>query len=468
VKEIFLWALAAFFATGFVVANIANLQLALGKNLRPGGSNPSPVLFVGGIFGVLACLAAPNETLHEYWWVPLLLDLGTGPYLLLVAVAFTAAALSSKQDATAAAAPAREVSPAERSIVGCILGTAVGDAFGLACEGLSRGRQSRMFRDLSGYKLLPFGKGMCSDDTEHTCMLAQSLIETARYQDIDEQAKKFASDFGWRLRFWLLGMPAGIGLATLRAILKLWIGFPVRYSGVFSAGNGPAMRVALIGVCYGGDVPRMRALVRAATRITHTDPKAEHGALAVALAAHLASTGQDIAPEDYARRLRELLGEDGRELLELVDGVAQSVSRKETAADYAARTGSANGVSGYMFHSVPAALHAWLAHQGDYRGGITTVVRLGGDTDTVAAIVGAIIGARTGKDGIPAEWLSDLWEWPRTQAWMESVGVKLADRSTHHTKGYAVPLNWFKLLARNAFFIPLVLAHGFRRLLPPY
>jgi hypothetical protein len=31
-----------------------------------------------------------------------------------------------------------------------------------------------------------------------------------------------------------------------------------------------------------------------------------------------------------------------------------------------------------------------------------------------------------------------------------------------------VPLNWFKLLARNAFFIPLVLAHGFRRLLPPY
>ena len=463
-KEIFLWGLAALLAAGFLAANYSNIQLLRGKYVRPDGTNPSPVLIVGGILGVLACLAAPNETLREFWWVPLLLDIGTGPYALVAVIAIAAAASASKTDA----APARELPPGERAVVGCIFGTAVGDAFGLACEGLSRGRQSRMFRDLSGYKLLPFGKGMCSDDTEHTCMLAQSLIETARYQDVDEQAKKFASNFGWRLRFWLLGMPAGIGLATLRAILKLWIGFPARYSGVFSAGNGPAMRVALIGVCYGGDTPRMRALVRAATRITHTDPKAEHGALAIALAAHLGSTGQDIAPEDYARRLRELLGDDGRELVELVDGVAQSVSRKETAADYTARTGSANGVSGYMFHSVPAALHVWLAHQGDYRGGVTAVVRLGGDTDTVAAMVGAIIGARVGKEGIPAEWLRDLWEWPRTQAWMESVGVKLADRSTKRTKGYAMPLNWFKLLLRNAFFMPLVLAHGFRRLLPPY
>jgi ADP-ribosylglycohydrolase len=468
-KEILLWTVAAAFAAGFLAANYSNVQLLRGKYARPDGSNPSPVLFVGGILGVLACLAAPDETLRTYFWVPLLLDLGTGPYVLVAAIAFAAAALSaSKTDAASGAAPARAVSPAERSIVGCIFGTAVGDAFGLACEGLSRNRQAKMFPGLAGYKLLPFGKGMCSDDTEHTCMLAQSLIETARYPDIDEQAKKFAANFGWRLRFWLLGMPAGIGFATLRAIVKLWIGFPARTSGVFSAGNGPAMRVALIGVCYGGDPERMRALVRAATRITHTDPKAEHGALAVALAAHLASTGQDIAPEDYARRLRELLGDGGRELLELVDSVAQSVSRKETAADYTARTGCGNGISGYMLHSVPAALHVWLAHQGDYRGGVTTVVRLGGDTDTVAAMVGAIIGARVGKEGIPADWLRDLWEWPRTQAWMDSVGIKLADRSTKRTKGYAVPLNWFKLLLRNAFFMPLVLAHGFRRLLPPY
>lgn len=353
----------------------------------------------------------------------------------------------------------------ERAVVGCILGTAVGDALGLACEGLSRGRQARMFPALAGYKLLPTGKGMCSDDTEHTCMLAQSLIRTARYANVEEQARTFASDFGWRLRFWLLGLPAGIGLATLRAILKLWLGFPARASGVFSAGNGAAMRVALIGVCHGGDPSRMRALVRAATRVTHTDPKAEHGSLAVALAAHLASLGRDVPPREYADRLRDLLGDDGRELLALVDGAVQSVARGEPAADYAACIGCANGVSGYMFHTVPAVVHVWLAHQDDFRAGVTSIVRLGGDTDTAAAILGAVIGARVGKDGIPAEWLRDLWEWPRTPAWMENLGKKLADP---HADGRALHLNWIALALRNALFIPLVLAHGFRRLLPPY
>ena len=173
------------------------------------------------------------------------------------------------------------------AITGCLLGTAVGDALGLACEGLSRRRQAKMFRTLDSYKLLPIGKsgkGMTSDDTEHTCMLAQSLIVTG-HGELTTLEQKFSANFAWRLRLWLLGLPAGIGFATLRAILKLWLGFPARHSGVFSAGNGPAMRAALIGVCHGNEPARMRALVRAATRITHTDPKAEFGAFAVATAA---------------------------------------------------------------------------------------------------------------------------------------------------------------------------------------
>lgn len=367
-------------------------------------------------------------------------------------------------DAAVATRPAAR----QRATTGCILGTAVGDAMGLACEGLSRRRQSRLFPRLDGYRLLPFGKGMCSDDTEHTCMLAQSLIATAGSRSADEMQQRFASDFAWRLRFWVLGMPAGIGLATLRAVFKLWIGFPPRYSGVYSAGNGPAMRIAPIGVCYGADPALMRALVRAATRITHTDPKAEHGALAVALAAHLSATGADIDPADYARRLRALLGSEPGELLPLVDKVADSVARRESTADFAAGSGCAQGVSGYILHTVPAALHAWLSHQGDYRESVMTIIRLGGDTDTAAAIVGALAGARAGKEGIPGEWLRDLWEWPRTVGWMEALSERLAQRCQERASGSALPLSRLLLLARNALFIPLVLAHGFRRLLPPY
>jgi ADP-ribosylglycohydrolase len=367
-------------------------------------------------------------------------------------------------EAPLASAPAAK----QRAIAGCILGTAVGDAMGLACEGLSRRRQSRLFPALDGYRLLPFGKGMCSDDTEHTCMLAQSLIATAGSPGAEDMQRRFASDFGWRLRFWVLGMPAGIGFATLRAIFKLWIGFPPRYSGVYSAGNGPAMRVAPIGVCYGGDPALMRALVRAATRITHTDPKAEHGALAVALAAHLSASGENVIPADFIRRLRELLENEPSELLPLLDRMADSVARNESTADFAAGAGCAHGISGYILHTVPAALHGWLSHQDNYREAVMAVIRLGGDTDTVAAIVGAIAGARAGKEGIPVEWRRDLWEWPRTVAWMEALSERLAQRCHDRVSGRALPLSRLLILARNALFIPLVLAHGFRRLLPPY
>lgn len=354
----------------------------------------------------------------------------------------------------------------EGAITGCLLGTAAGDALGLACEGLSRRRQAKMFRTLDSHKLLPFGKGMTSDDTEHTCMLAQSLI-VAGQCDLVELEQKFSANFAWRLRFWLLGLPAGIGFATLRAILKLCLGFLARRSGVFSAGNGPAMRAALIGVCFGDDLARMRVLARAATRITHTDPKAEYGAFAVAFAAHLAATREDtIAPEEYFTLLRQHI--DDVEFNDLMRRVASSLARGETAEAFAASIGCANGVSGYMYHTLPCTLHVWLAHQNDFRAAVTTMVRLGGDSDTTAAIVGAIAGARAGKAGIPAKWIDNLVEWPRSVAWMERLGARLAASCNDHANSGAVGINPVNLLFRNIIFMVIVLLHGFRRLLPPY
>lgn len=168
----------------------------------------------------------------------------------------------------------------ERAIIGCLLGTAVGDAVGLVCEGLPRRRQARMYPNLDGPKLLG-RRGMVSDDTEHACLVAQALIDSAG------EPEAFGRSLAKRLRRWLLALPAGVGWATLRACLKLCVGVPPDKSGVLSAGNGPAMRSALLGVCFGDEPAQLRALVRASTCITHTDARAEAGALAVALAAHI-------------------------------------------------------------------------------------------------------------------------------------------------------------------------------------
>lgn len=61
-------------------------------------------------------------------------------------------------------------------IVGCILGTAVGDALGLPYEGVSPKRAAKLLGSPDRYRFF-FRWGMISDDTEHTCMVAQSLID---------------------------------------------------------------------------------------------------------------------------------------------------------------------------------------------------------------------------------------------------------------------------------------------------
>ena len=348
----------------------------------------------------------------------------------------------------------------EAAIRGCLLGGAVGDALGLPCEGLSKRRQQRLFPDLDGHHFL-FGGGMVSDDTEHTCLVAQALIVSAG------DGTAFQRRLARELRFWLLGLPAGIGRATLAATIRLWLGFGPERSGVFSAGNGPAMRSAILGVCYGDDGERLRALVRAATRLTHTDAKAEQGAFAVALAAHTAVRfGGTADPHAYLQSLAGALGEAGRDFLDLVEAAVESAGAGETTEAFAASLGLEQGVGGYVFHTVPVALHAWLRHPDDYRAAVLAVIRCGGDTDTTAAIVGGIVGA--GGAGIPSEWLEGLREWPRSVAWMERLGRRLAGVVERGRPLSALPLPAVPLALRNLLFLIVVLLHGFRRLLPPF
>jgi ADP-ribosyl-[dinitrogen reductase] hydrolase len=204
---------------------------------------------------------------------------------------------------------------ATAAIVGCLLGTAVGDAIGLPAEGLSSDRQRRLFGELDSYRLLPH-RGMISDDTEHAAMVAQALIASAG--DTQTFLKVLASE----LRLWTLLLPAGAGAATLRAGFKLLFGVSPERSGVYSAGNGPAMRAPLLGVCYGNAPDRLRSLIHASTRLTHTDPKAEYGAFAVALAAHQFTQG-DLDAHRLSNDLRERFPHaDTDALRELLDQLA--------------------------------------------------------------------------------------------------------------------------------------------------
>jgi len=126
---------------------------------------------------------------------------------------------------------------------GVILGTAVGDSIGLPAEGISRRRARKLFPGRWRHRLV-IKWGMVSDDTDHTVFVAQSLLAHPRSSEL------FAKRLSWCLRWWLLSVPASIGLATLKSILRLWLGVSPAHSGVYSAGNGAAMRSAPLGAFF--------------------------------------------------------------------------------------------------------------------------------------------------------------------------------------------------------------------------
>jgi len=349
-----------------------------------------------------------------------------------------------------------------KAIAGCLLGTAVGDSIGLPAEGLSQSRQAAIFGTVDSHRLL-FGRGMVSDDTDHACITGQALALSGG------ESKRFAANLAYGLKAWMLSLPPGTGLATARAIFKLLVGVNPENSGVFSAGNGPAMRSAIIGVCYGGETEKLRELVRISTRITHTDPEAEYGALAVALAAWHSANGQ-CDPDKYLSDLQDLLSydQDVSELLSLVSDITSSVTSRESLLEFMQRNDWGPGISGYIYRTVPAALHIWLSYPTDLRKAVAEIIKCGGDTDTTAAIAGGIVGARVGPDGIPSDWLTGILDWPRGIKWIQKLSKQLADSIETGKPIRPVRQLYPAVLLRNLAMLIVVLTHGLRRVFPPY
>jgi ADP-ribosylglycohydrolase len=299
---------------------------------------------------------------------------------------------------------------------------------------------------------------MVSDDTEHTIFVAQALLANS-------EPDAFARSLAWKLRWWLLGIPAGIGFATLRATLKSWVGFPPSRSGVHSAGNGPAMRSAIIGALFADDPNRIKSFVHASTKLTHTDERALTGALAVAFAAAWTIRQESKSEANMGNLLPTLRAlSDNAEWLATLAKLESALEGKFSVADFAAELGCSHRVSGYMFHTVPVALFAWLRHWGDFRAAIASVIRCGGDTDTVAAICGALAGCSLGVTAIPVEWRDGIRDWPRSVRLLGEIATRLGNKSPN------VPVRYFwpGVIPRNLLFLLLVLFHAFRRALPPY
>jgi len=216
---------------------------------------------------------------------------------------------------------------------------AVGDALGLPLEGLTPQRARKIFGEINAdFSMhLCFGRGLVSDDTEHALLTLQAFVAT------QGDAANFEKELARRMKKWFCLLPPGTGMVTAKSCLKLLVGIAPSRAGVFSAGNGPAMRAPILGVLAASET-QLQQLIRVSTRLTHTDPKAEIGALAIAFAARCASTSKHFSPPDFFKQLRLFLDQDNRlenysasknEFVALIDKVATSLEGQQSTPDFA-------------------------------------------------------------------------------------------------------------------------------------
>jgi ADP-ribosyl-[dinitrogen reductase] hydrolase len=334
---------------------------------------------------------------------------------------------------------------------GTLLGTALGDALGLACEGMSARSIARRFGTVDRFRLL--GRiGFVSDDTEQTALIAQSL---ARCPDDPEACVRAfrRSLFGWFCR-----LPWGIGLATLRSSIKIGLG--ISPSGVKSAGNGAAMRAAVIGTFFHDRPDRRLSFGRALAEVTHRDDRAVEGALFVAeLAAYLASSPTGKVPEHCPAAVRWVV--TNAELDAAIDRALDLATRGINTLE-ASRI---CGTTGFVVHTVPFATFCLFRYGGDPMRALSEAIGAGGDTDSIAAILGGWLGALHGAAGLPGDLISRIHDGPFGPSHLIALACCLSEVR----EGIACPVPRYSAsgaLVRNLALYPVVLAHGFRRLIP--
>jgi ADP-ribosylglycohydrolase len=256
------------------------------------------------------------------------------------------------------------------SVLGCIVGGAIGDAVGGVPERVA----------------------LClSDDTQLTLATCESI---AARGDIDP-SDIAATFLGWFRRRKL----SGLGSSTLKALRDLDAGNHWALSGAKgerSAGNGAAMRIAPLAFLMDPDDRSHRVTIRDVSRITHHNDEAYLGALAV-----LCSIRSENWPDDvFAHLVRRLPDSRMRDRLTEVASLPEECSVAEVARRF--------GSSGYVVETVPLALAvARRMTEGDMAQALAELVELGGDSDTIGSIAGQVSGFHLGYERLP-ETLRDL------------------------------------------------------------
>lgn len=266
---------------------------------------------------------------------------------------------------------------------GCLLGQLAGDALGSAVEFKSADKILEEFpagvRHLTDGGTWDLIAGQPTDDSEMALALARALVENNNFS---------AEAVGDAYVAWLTSEPFDYGTTTSTGIMALaGLGSPL----MESQSNGALMRVSPIGIFAAGNPDRAAGMARQDAALTHPNPACQSASAAFAAAIAVGIGGGDERQMWHAAH--EFAG----------IGAEADAVRSRLEASVAEAPDDFQGNMGWVLTALQNAFHFLWSNVSLEDAVIATVSR-GGDTDTNAAICGALLGARFGRDSVPLQW----------------------------------------------------------------
>ncbi|HDS29496.1 MAG TPA: hypothetical protein ENN67_00490 [Firmicutes bacterium] len=313
--------------------------------------------------------------------------------------------------------------------VGCLLGLACGDALGAPVEEWSHEAIRNSLGFIKDFQTTILGRGIFTDDTQMAILLSESIIQNEHFDP-----SHFAYLLGeWQKRIDEGKEPArGAGQTVSLAGRRLYKGTYWKRSGEFSAGNSATVRVPPLALYHCKRPVDIVVKDAGDSAIpTHIDPLAIAGTQVFALAIHcllqmdfekfdardclsqITSLSREISPQ-VSEVIEELdIKLRGREIDEtafVVPGSPHEITYFDRSVylDEDIKELTRMGTGKFVLQSLAAAMFCFGAHPKDPESAILCAVNAGGDSDTVAAMTGALVGAFGGAEGIPARWLDEL------------------------------------------------------------
>jgi ADP-ribosylglycohydrolase len=305
------------------------------------------------------------------------------------------------------------MSPAGDRARAALHGLALGDALGMPTQMMSRPEIRAEFGVLDGFRPAapdhPLAAGLAAgtitDDTEQALLLAGLLIQGAGHVDPETFARALVH---WEERMRAKGSLDLLGPSTKRAVAAVTAGVAVEEAGRFGSTNGAAMRVTPVGLLMPPtDLVALVDRVVEVSRVTHHTGVALAGAAAVAAAVSAGIEGSTVAQASVAAAEAARIGAERGHWVAGAD-VARRIGWAISLVDPARPEQSLEdiyqlvGTSLATQESVPAAFGVLAVFPHDPWRAMTAAASLGGDTDTVAAMVGAVAGACCGMSALPA------------------------------------------------------------------